>query len=165
MRQIKFRFVFKNEESGEIRTKIFAVDDLIDRGIDDIMEFYCDCQPVGETNVVECNCEEYLQKFVLIAKDQFTGLLDKNGVEAYEGDICDGNWPYSKRLVIVWDDKRCGFFMGTSLNISNEPKWKVAAASYDKYYKMNSAKFEIIGNVHKNGDLLNENPELLGDKQ
>lgn len=80
---------------------------------------------------------------------QYTGLVDKNGTKIYEGDIVKGNFPYAKKCVVVWDNKRCGFYL--------KPISKLGRVSYDPYYKLNSAKLEIIGNIFDNGELLNEN--------
>lgn len=74
---------------------------------------------------------------------QQVGLCDKNGKEAYHKDICVGNWPYADKCIIEWDEERCGFYLqpvkGDGL---------LGRAAYDKGYKLNARKFEIIGNIH-----------------
>jgi uncharacterized phage protein (TIGR01671 family) len=80
---------------------------------------------------------------------QFTGKKDQTGKDLYEGDICEGKWPYAKRCVVVWDDARCGFYFQPVNGV-----FKTAA--YDKYYKLNANKFTIIGNVHENHELVTE---------
>ena len=66
---------------------------------------------------------------------QFTGLFDKNGREIYEGDILENKGFHNLRCFIEWDEKRgC---------------WP--------YYAPRE-KFEIIGNIY-------ENPELLEDEE
>lgn len=64
-------FKFKHHETGEERSLFLSekeMSEMIDR--DDLLdEFYkeqCKCQPVGETNVIECNCDEFLSEFELI---------------------------------------------------------------------------------------------------
>ena len=76
---------------------------------------------------------------------QFTGLLDKNGKEIYEGDILqhepDGNMPHHY-IVVYWDGVMAAYYVkfqnsnGTDL-----------LEGYTKRHK-------IIGNIY-------ENPELL----
>ena len=71
---------------------------------------------------------------------QFTGITDKNGTEIFEGDIVKANFPYAKIGIVEFDKKRCSFYV----------KPIDGFAAYDKGYKMNANKLEIIGNIHEN---------------
>ena len=68
-----------------------------------------------------------------IAIMQFTGLKDKNGKDIYEGDIVKFQQDYIKPTVVYWNDEMTGFYPLISER---------------------SIRFEVIGNIH-------ENPELL----
>ena len=78
-----------------------------------------------------------------------TGRKDKNKKETFAGDICVGNWPYAKKCVVTWDEIRCGFYMQPV-----KDDGLLGKAAYDKGYKMNANKFEVIGNVHDNPELI-----------
>ena len=74
---------------------------------------------------------------------QYTGLLDKQGKEIYEGDIIEFYDSAMKKCVgeIVWSDRLAGFnIMGKSESIFDK--------SFDNESNM------VIGNIY-------ENPELL----
>jgi hypothetical protein len=77
----------------------------------------------------------------IIPKDQFiplqfTGLLDKNGKEIYEGDI-----------IRAFDS------MGEA--IKHEIKWRQDLCAFTAHQKwIDESKFEVIGNIY-------ENPELI----
>lgn len=81
---------------------------------------------------------------------EYTGKTDKNGKKIFEGDIVVGSFPYADKGLVIWDKKRCGFYI--------QPCSYSGKAGTDKYYKMNSNKLEIIGNVFDNPELL-ETPQ------
>jgi len=78
---------------------------------------------------------------------QFTGLLDKNGKEVFEGDIvthnkftlASGKYEASEPKVVFWDNEKYGFETNKKGSFS-------AGMFYNQY--------ENIGNIY-------ENPELL----
>jgi hypothetical protein len=65
---------------------------------------------------------------------QYTGLLDRNGVKIFEGDIVRYK---GMELPVRWDTEKAGFFIGN-----------------DKYWMMNGIDIEVIGNIHDNPELL-----------
>ena len=82
---------------------------------------------------------------------QYTGLLDKNGVKIFEGDIVKfkaikGYEAYGK---ILWNEKEATFY-------------SIGKRKANKHFKtisymINTVGIEVIGNVHDNPELLEEN--------
>ncbi len=76
---------------------------------------------------------------------QFTGLLDKNGKEIYEGDILDDGYNIGViefgNQVISHDWNGIGFFLKT--------REGEIEGFYDKHGK-------IIGNIYQNPELINQ---------
>lgn len=71
---------------------------------------------------------------------QFTGLLDKNSVEIYEGDIVSFKEYDTTRIdSIEYDQEACAFYPIAGYG-HTEPEWL--------------SDFEVIGNIY-------ENPEIL----
>lgn len=57
--------------SGERRTVTVTRDEVIEGMEDALYEKLgaqiCRCEPIGETNVVECNCQDYIEEFALVS--------------------------------------------------------------------------------------------------
>lgn len=73
--------------------------------------------------------------------EQFTGLLDKNGKEIYEGDIfrlCDGDFYETPPTVVELSD-----FLGGNYWLVNNGR--------------ENPEYEVIGNIHENPELLEAN--------
>ncbi len=76
--------------------------------------------------------------------EQFTGLLDRNRKEIYEGDVVP---LYGKNWLVVWSHDRWNLGNGRGKNIDDDNDQRDPVNFYWREY-------EVIGNVH-------ENPELL----
>ena len=78
---------------------------------------------------------------------QFTGLLDKNGKEIYEGDIAkDTQDSFGRNSLISWSNNLCGFW--------KEPIVARVHQFGQHLEKRIADRIEVIGNIY-------ENPELL----
>lgn len=145
MREIKFKFLLEHKESKERAiTRSFTLEELINcYGEETILEsHHCDCQPVGETNVVDCNCDDYYSGFVIINRIQTTGTFDNKGNEVFDGDVLKG---LNGNGYIKWIQKDCSFM---AIKIDKEKHHFVMVG--DKPL----ISTEIIGNVYKNPELL-----------
>ncbi len=82
---------------------------------------------------------------------QFTGLLDKNGNEIYEGDIVIIQ-EFKKPLgVVTWHD--CGYFFIDTTN----GEWKHFGNRFrplGEIVDVVRIQIEVIGNIHDNPELL-----------
>jgi len=87
---------------------------------------------------------------------QFTGLLDKNGKEIFEGDVVKAGEHENPRIIeIIWNERTSSW--GTKYSFESDthtiqgPLFEFCETNTDLD---NNPTYEIIGNIH-------ENPELL----
>jgi uncharacterized phage protein (TIGR01671 family) len=74
---------------------------------------------------------------------QFTGLLDKNGKEIYEGDLIKSVFFEDINDEVVWNQHYCQFtFGGAEFNVEIKP-----------------SDLEVMGNVHDNPELVTKKTE------
>ena len=82
---------------------------------------------------------------------QFTGLTDKNGVKIFEGDIIQDKYDESCNHVIKYfEEESCFGVLYIGLNGSLTPMSRLAKDWINEFDKV------VIGNIHKNPELLIE---------
>ncbi len=118
MREIKFDYIFRDKVSGNIKHMLLKLDAIENGGISGFTYVFND----------------------IIAKRQYTGLKDKNGVEVYDFDIVKGLGLIAK---ITWVEEECCFMLSS----------KTGGAFINQEYLDN---FEVIGNIYENTELLEQ---------
>ncbi len=91
---------------------------------------------------------------------QFTGLLDKNGTKIFEGDILRGDeYPfchegeYNYFAEVLWFENSPAFGLYTFKNPESKVRG-ISTENCDYIEDWDSSKWEVIGNIHDNPDLM-----------
>lgn len=107
----------------------------------------------GFINICSHNEDDFLQ-YNIVDPDtvgQFTGLLDRNGKEIYEGDILQWteNGHKSNPMEVVVKYGAFGYlYYGFHSLVGN--------TNFTFYLKGTDSRFEIIGNIHDNPELMKQ---------
>ena len=86
--------------------------------------------------------------------ERATGVLDKNGKMIYVGDIIRMRFPYDKRFIdnfVIVEDKASPY-----IGLLTEPKCTEVFVLARRL----SSQYEIIGDIHHNPELLEENENV-----
>lgn len=86
--------------------------------------------------------------------EQFTGLVDKNGKEIFEGDVVAAKYTHystqvEARTLPKSIDVRKKDFIAFDENLAAFTLGGTSLCSFDS-----ETEFEVVGNIHENGDLL-----------
>lgn len=139
-RKIKFR-AYQKTSSLNHKPNLYEVTGL---------DFYEGDYGGGEVCLRNKKGEQWTEYIKDVVLEQFTGLLDRNGKEIYEGDIItetidDGSNKIIQIYEVYWDEDMLNFGIrgtkGFNYNL------------HDELWQTNASR-EVIGNIH-------ENPELL----
>ena len=131
MREIKFHYIYQHGETGRFADLFYTLDE-IEKG-----------HPARDAS-------DRFNRYSLVARRQYTGLKDSQGVEMYEGDIVllhgyedRGDGGYDDALAVTeWHEYDCGFVFRL---IENSCGGRLHVFEYTS---------EVVGNIY-------ENPELL----
>ena len=81
---------------------------------------------------------------------QYTGLLDKNGVEIYEGDLLQSFYDDGEIHEVIWHEESASFRVATYLNNRHGGSFAELFFMDDIHENCN----KIIGNIYENTELL-----------
>lgn len=148
-RQIKFR-VWDKEKRRFISSNYFAI------GLDGTLIQHNICYNNDPDDTWDDSWNEELDedKYVI---EQFTGLLDSEGKEIYEGDILaflEGDFQrgqdgFDDRLEVVWDGKNSKFGANFYSKYGGE-----GCTGKEQCLSEYNKEIIIIGNTHQNHELL-----------
>lgn len=122
----------------------------------------------GNVEIEDNDCKQFVDtmpiSYVVDPKtiSQYTGLTDMNGNKIFEGDILKGvDYPYCSDGVynyfteIVWFDNCPAFGLYTFKNPNSKVRG-ISTGNTDFIEDFDSSKWEVIGNIYDNPELMEE---------
>ena len=146
MREIKFRYLWKRKSDGHIWQEIVPIGCLEGKGDKPFVLRY-------DSGIAMIEPE-----WEIVARDLFTGLYDKNGIEIYEGDIVRQAFPnYSYDEVDGdmaeprWIDKISHIeYRGHGFWVADE------SFGWEGEDLWDWELMEVIGNIYQNPELIHQ---------
>jgi uncharacterized phage protein (TIGR01671 family) len=109
--------------------------------------YYVYCDKSDSHLICEQNTSRSLNQYGVIHETvgQFTGLLDKNKVKVFEGDIFGGRY---ESCYISWDEQLHGWNFKWTFN--NES----TIGDFNLFEEDDHSTLEVIGNIYENEELI-----------
>jgi len=144
MREIKFRYIFRHDKTGHIVSKIYCLDEL-------------------DTGGSLCLRDMFKEGFSIIAKQQYTGLWDRNKKDIYEGDIVKGDDSTEHDIKNYYEDNNI-MLNNDAMIVEIQPPslWiKGECFGYEGECLITHYHTEVIGNIYENENLLKKEVKKL----
>ena len=131
MREIKFKWTLKNKNTGEIHSKIYTLNQLVDKPLHRQFDCY---------------------NYVIIGQGQYIGMSDKENNDIYGGDVLE-DLGDNVRWLVAWRDEVAAFeFIEIeSLSLATVNTWMPNADAVGYSYKIIGSEFETPDLIERKG--------------